>query len=736
MKIILFVGLLLTSIPARSVQYQGAGAIGFIMKSSGNKYYVHDVVLADFEGDSYGAWKVTGDAFGDGPARGAWADQQEVKGFAGHRFVDSYHNFNGAIGTLTSPSFIIRRRFINFLIGSGGFAGQTYLNLLVDGKVVRTATGANTKSGGEEAFQAQSWDVSEFTGKKAVLEVVDQATGGHINVDQIVESDMKAGKIVLQNLKPQMTKTKLYPTRQIKITKPWLRLPIKNGGPIRHLSIIVNGKAEPSIDIQLADGTPDWWAWKDVTALEGKNITLKVVNTLPADSKALSAIKQADRVRKPDNLYHEALRPQFHFSSQWGWLNDPNGLVFYKGEYHLFYQHNPYGWNGDWGNMHWGHAVSTDLVHWKQLGEALYPDSMGSMFSGSAVVDTNNTSGLGKDGQAPMVLLYTASGNWTQNIAYSLDGRTFTKYAHNPVVNEIATGNRDPNVIWYKPTKRWVMVLYVKGKDVYFLSSSNLKHWVVMSHVAFSPECPNFFELPLDGDAQKERWVLTSGNGDYMVGKFDGTTFTPETPKLRNRAGEAEYAAQTFSGVPDGRRIQIGWLKASSPGMAFNQSMSLPVVLKLVTTTDGPRMTSTPVKELESLRGQAKRITPFTLNPGDANPLADEHGELLEVRVKFDPVDAKQIYFNVRGASITYNASTQEIVVNGTRAKAPLRDGSQDLTIYLDRTSIEVFVDGGLVYIPKAFIPKPEDKSVRISTTGGSAKIETLDVYQLNSAWR
>jgi fructan beta-fructosidase len=356
-----------------------------------------DVVFADFERDTYGDWTTTGTAFGDGPARGTLPGQMPVSGFQGRGLVNSFRGGDRATGTLTSPSCKIERRSITFLIGGGGYPGQTCINLVIDGKAVRTATGPNTESGGSEQLDPAGWDVAALRGKTARLEIVDNATGGwgHINVDHIVFTDRPPPR------------TAGAATREIVANRRFLFFPVKTGAPKRKLTVTVDGRAERGFDIELADGPADWWAPLDVSAWRGKTLTIKA-DKLP-DTQALAAIDQGDDLKAAADLYREPLRPQLHFSPRRGWTNDPNGLVYFNGEYHLFFQHNPYGWN--WGNMHWGHAVSRDLVHWRELGEALYPDAMGPMFSGSAVVDGKNTSGLGKDGRPPLVLIYTAAGN-------------------------------------------------------------------------------------------------------------------------------------------------------------------------------------------------------------------------------------------------------------------------------------------------------------------------------------
>jgi sucrose-6-phosphate hydrolase SacC (GH32 family) len=397
--------------------------------------------------------------------------------------------------------------------------------------------------------------------------------------------------------------------------------------------------------------------------------------------------------------------------------------------------------------MHWGHAVSKDLVHWQELGDKLLPDDMGPMFSGSAVVDWNNTSGLGKDGKPPLVLFYTAFGNPTvQGMAYSTDGRKFTKYAANPVLKQITSGNRDPKVIWHEPTKRWVMVLYVGlegGKHtVHFFTSPNLRDWTLASiaeglaGTPFLYECPDFFELAVDGDAARKKYVLLGADSAYAIGSFDGNKFLPDVTRLPGHRGKGFYAAQSFSDVPDGRRIFIGWWQTETKGMPFNQSMTVPLELKLTQTDDGPRMTFSPVKELESLRGKTLALESMTLKPGDKNPLDEFQVELLEIRTEIDPGDANEIVFNIRDSMIIYDAKMQELTVNGQRAPAPLRDGKLRLTIYCDRTGLEVFASDGLCYMPMPFNCKPENRQIFLETRGGSANVLTLQAYELRSAWK
>ena len=694
-----------------------------------------DLVIADFDGDSYGAWKVEGTAFGSSPARGALPGQMAVDGFLGEGLVNSFLGGDDSTGTLTSPPFKIERPFLSFLIGGGNNREKLTLELLIDGKPVRSATGGNDRPGGSETLVRESWDVADLAGRTATLRVIDAAKGGwgHINVDQIVQTDTKP-KGMLQD-----------PRRELVAETRFLQLPIKNGAAKRVVTLLVDGEVVVRNDIELADGAADWWAPMEISAWKGKSLAL-VVDKLPEDSAALAAIQATDTFLgpgSPDPLYAEPLRGQFHFSPRRGWNNDPNGLVFFEGQYHLFFQHNPYGWG--WGNMHWGHAVSPDLVHWEELGETLAPDATGPMFSGSAVVDWKHTSGFGKEGKPALVLLYTAAGNpAVQSLAHSTDGRTFTKYEGNPVVGQFTPGNRDPKVFWHEPTQQWVMTLYVEQKapsgevvhTIRFLTSPDLKTWTSQSTTEGFFECPDLFELAVDGDAANKKWVLMGASSEYQVGSFDGKAFTPESPKLPGHRGRGFYAAQSFSDIPasDGRRILVGWFQTETRGMPFNQSMTVPLELGLASTAAGPRLTFTPARELASLRTDAQRIPLDVLEPADPNALANVAAELVEIRAEFEPGGA-DVAFTVRGVEVGWESKTEEIVVNGHRAPAPLRDGRQQLIILADRTGLEVFASGGLTYVPMPVILRADDLASGVRAIGGPVRFHSLEIHELESAW-
>ena len=443
----------------------------------------------------------------------------------------------------------------------------------------------------------------------------------------------------------------------------------------------------------------------------------------------------------PEGLYRETWRPQFHFTAQTNWLNDPNGLVFYKGEYHLFFQHNPKGIK--WGNMTWGHAVSTDLVHWTQLANAIVPDNLGTIFSGSAVVDFGNTAGFQKGDEKALVCIYTSAGKpFTQSIAYSTDrGRTFAKYEKNPVLGHIVGSNRDPKVVWHAPTKQWIMALFKDKNDFGFFSSPDLKVWTHLHDITATGcgECPDFFEMPVDGDRQRTRWVWTAANGQYLVGTFDGKKFTAQGGPHRVDWGGNFYAVQTFSDIPesDGRRIQITWMRGGKyPDMPFNQQMSFPCVLTLnKDPAEGIRMCRMPVREIETLYAKEHKWEGAALKPGE-NPLAGLSGDLFDICAELELGDAAEVGLKVRGEAVAYNVKDRKLSCLGKSAALDPAPGNRlALRVLVDRTSLEVFGNDGRVSMTSCFLPKPEERSLEIYAAGGAARIVSLKVYELRPAW-
>lgn len=524
--------------------------------------------------------------------------------------------------------------------------------------------------------------------------------------------------------------------------KQYLQLPVKNGAPKKNLEIWKDGVMVRFFDMELAEGIPDWYAYLDISEWKGRKVELRV-DKLAKEARAFHPLVQSDLDTNAGKPYTEALRGQFHFSPKRGWTNDPNGLVYYQGRYHLFFQHNPYG--RGWGNMTWGHAVSKDLIHWNEMGDAIHPDGYGPMYSGSAVVDENNTSGLGKPGDPAMVMFFTGAKCWCQGLAWTNDGIHFSKLDR-AAVPRVNRDNRDPKVFWYAPGKHWVMLFWVEQNDgqhtQQFLRSDNLKDWTPTSVLnggkgddRYLFECPDFFELPVDGNPANKKWVLSAANTMYAIGTFDGNRFTPEAERLQGQWGRDYYAPQTINNEPTGRRIEIGWWRTHTDkgSMTFNQSMSIPMELKLITTPEGVRMIRVPIKELETLRTKPLLTGARTIADHTANPLQGMQQDLLEWQVQAEPGKATELHFNINGLDIKYDVAAQEISADGVKAKLPLLKGKLQLTIYADRIGVEIFGNNGLVFVP--INKNLEGKELSVSVKGGKAKFQQLDVYALKSAW-
>jgi fructan beta-fructosidase len=480
---------------------------------------------------------------------------------------------------------------------------------------------------------------------------------------------------------------------------------------------------------------------------------------------------------------HEPFRPAYHFSPKKNWINDPNGLVYFQGEYNLYYQLNPFG--DEPGHLSWGHAVARDLLNWKELPVALKEENGLMMFSGSAVVDVNNNSGFGKNGKPPIVAFYTAhrEGNQSQNVAYSTDGgRTFVKYSGNPVIDLKMADFRDPMVFWHKPTSHWVMVVSkANERKVQFYSSTDLKKWTLLSEfgpAGASPvpnwECPNFFELPVTNEKGTSKWVLEVGtNGgtpakgsgsEYIIGDFDGRTFKNAYPASKTMwvdYGSDFYAGQTWSGIPpsDGRRILIAWMSnwvyaKDVPTHPWRGQMSLPRVLSLNTGSDGYFLTQAPIREVEKLRGEHVQLREKSVAAANAILSRRHFGETLEVVAQFTIGKASNVGVHLRkGAdqqtSVGFDGSRNVVYVDRTKSgetsfapsfaakhDGPLsaEDGKITLHIFLDRCSVEVFGNDGRTTLTDLIFPRDSGKQMDLYSDGGPIENVQLDIWTLSDA--
>ena len=521
--------------------------------------------------------------------------------------------------------------------------------------------------------------------------------------------------------------------REFTIEKQYLNIPVKRGAPARRMRITFpDGKRlEFNICMPGANDQPSFWAPVDLAAFKGKMITFESVDKLPENSTLLERIEQADGIHDAGSLYQEPLRPQFHYSARRGWINDPNGLVYFKGEYHLYYQYNPYKLEG--GGTHWGHAVSKDLVHWQELPPAIVPLSPDDIaFSGSCIVDFDNLSGF-KTGEEPPIVAAWFSTRRDACIAYSNDrGRTFTEYRENPVVPYVG----DPKMIWYAPGKHWVMAVNWKG--IAFCTSPDLKKWEQQPNpIGGFFECPELFEICADGDPAKKKWILYSGDGAYSVGDFDGKTFTPDGGKHPYNFGNAYYASQTFNNIPekDGRRIQIAWGKIDMPEMPFEQCMLFPVELTLHTTEDGLRLFAMPVREIEKLHGKNWDIAAQPLSEAK-NPLEKVSSQLADIALEIEPKTASEITLSVRGLPIVYDVQKKELRCMDKVARLSLDKGKLRLRFLVDRQSVEIYANDGRVYVPMNGHLDLDKRDFALSAKGDGGKLISAKAFALNSIWK
>ena len=702
-----------------------------------------NILIADFEGTNYGDWKVEGKAFGKGPAPGTLPGQMEVTGFQGKGLVNSFLGGDGPMGSLTSANFTIERDYLTFLIGGGGHKGKTCMNLLVDGEVVLSATGPNTEPGGSELLNWENWDVKKYKGKKAVIQIVDEASGGwgHINVDQIAQSDTPAKKVAGPPRRGGQT-PQLKNARQLAITGKYLLFPVSNKGQRGRMTINVGDQLVHNLDCDFPANTNavDWWGWLDMSEYLGKTVQI----TAGASVEICAMIESASEIRHLQPLYDEALRPQFHFSQMRGWNNDPNGMCYYDGEYHFFWQSNPGGRN--WANMYWGHATSPDMVHWTERAHAIRPfggsvsnrhPSMAvrECFSGSGNVDVLNTAGWQKGNEKTMVLAFTDTG-CGESLAYSTDrGRLWTCYEGNPIIKH---GGRDPKLMWYAPGQHWVIAVYDESsqhcRNIAIYTSKNLKEWTRESNITGYFECAEIFELPVDGNPANKKWVIFAADAKYAIGHFDGKKFTPEHEGKHQVHWGPYYASQCFSGSPDGRIVQIGWARIDMPGMPFNQTFTVPTTLTLHTTDDGIRMFATPIKELEQLRQPNPKAVASKKLTAEAPTVEFEvAGQLFDIMATVKKGTASQAVLRFGNNAVTYHFASQKL----DDMPLKLKDDQVAFRVLVDRPMFETVGGGGACFKTnnRRDQGKPLGK-ISLTAQGGSLTVESLTAHEMNSAWK
>ncbi len=479
--------------------------------------------------------------------------------------------------------------------------------------------------------------------------------------------------------------------------------------------------------------------------------------------------------------YEQIYRPQVHFTPGRNWMNDPNGLVYFDGRYNLFFQYNPYGTR--WGHMSWGHAVSRDLLHWRQLPVAIPEGRHSMIFSGSAVVDWHDTSGFGVGGRPPLVAIYTANprggpGLQTQNLAYSTDGGMhWTKYAGNPVLNIGLRNFRDPKVFWYAPRHEWVMVVSrAAQRRVSFYVSPNLKTWTHTGE--FGPagdasgvwECPDLFALPVENRPGEVRWVLkvdaqqhrpgTGGGGQVFIGRFNGRTFKASSPRAQPLdLGEDYYASTSWSDLPVGqpRVIMLGWMDnwlyaQNAPTSPWRGAMAFPRRLALRLQDGTYHLMQRPIAELEQLRGASRRLAAFVAPHGRTLLSVPARGAAHEIRALIRVGRRGRFIFTIgsgdgRVVRVGYDAAREQFSVvraghyrfshlfdSRNVAALSSSNGTIELNLIIDRSSVEAFVDHGELTAAEQMFPRGGAYTVTVRSSG--SRVEWMRIWDLHSIWR
>ena len=558
----------------------------------------------------------------------------------------------------------------------------------------------------------------------------------------------------------------------LKEEKKYLLLPVQDNAPEGKIYFVINNQNVGSgINVRLAREKVDYYVPLDLSAYVGKDLSLDVQG-MPESAVCWKKMKLSDTF---DTTNREKFRPVYHHTPVYGWMNDPNGMFYKDGVYHLYFQHNPYG--STWGNMTWGHSTSTDLVNWKFEGTPIVPDAWGSIFSGSAVIDENNVAGFG---EGAVIAFYTSAkpSPWgdvqMQSMAYSTDnGMTFTKYEGNPVVTSAKRDFRDPKVFWYAPGKHWVMIL-AGGQEMDIYSSKNLKDWKYESCFGAKQgahggvwECPDLVELPVEGTKEK-RWVLIcninpggpfGGNAaQYFVGTFNGKKFVNESPTQTKWMdwGKDHYATVTFSNAPDGRCIALGWMSNWQyqnvlPTMQFRGSNTIARDLTLYRQDGELLLRCAPSPEIEHARKEAVDMKSFKVKDTyEIASLLKDNGGAYEIEMTIKNSGASKIMFalsndNGEKVNMYYDTMRKQFVMDRSESGkvnfsvdfpavtvAPVFDTDNiTLRLFVDRSSIEAFGENGKFVMTNQVFPSEPYNRMSFVSDRGNFTVKSITVYKL-----
>jgi len=518
----------------------------------------------------------------------------------------------------------------------------------------------------------------------------------------------------------------------------YLLFPASHHAQNKRLYFRIGGKLVYDLVCPLDYDQPDYTFYLNVERFSGQEIEL----TSEPDME-LAILKSNEGVPEKE-AYAGKYRPLAHYTVKRGWLNDPNGLFYYKGKYFMFYQHNPVACT--WENMHWGLAVSDDLTHWKEQGVAFYPDEMGTMFSGSAILDEKNVSGLKEGEDDPILLFYTAAGStsetskgepFTQCLAYSTDGgKTFRKYAGNPLIKQIAGGNRDPKVIYYEPTDSYIMALFLEDHEFALYSSKNLVDWSLFQKITLpeDAECPDIYPLSVDGDENNVKWVLIGASDKYYIGSFDGTKFTPETGMKSLNFGNNSYAAQSWSNAPENRRIRTSFATVVIPGMPFGSCMSIPQEMSLKTVNGELRLCAQPVREIQRLYAKTEEYEAIAVTTGKPFTVKTD-GKAYDISLSIKMGTGSTFRFSLFGLNISYEEKTGELKCLDKTAVVPLNGNELSLRLVIDTVYAELFTGEGSRFMGMTYIQDSNLNTLAVEAKQGDLRIGKLTLSKLNRFW-